>query len=130
MGYRLASSGSTTILGSPIVTNAETVICTTGFIILPVDNTPVILLWRWSITTAAATTSFQTRLRVGTTTAGTQVNQTDIMVPTAAQTNATGGGYLHQPGIAGPLQYSISVQSTAAGANHTVVDVCLIAMVL
>lgn len=130
MGVRLVSTASTTILGSPIVTNAETVIATSSLINLTLDFQQVLLVWRWSITTSAATISFQTRIRRGISTAGAQVNATDTMVPTAGSTNATGGCYVDTPGAVAGQQYSLSVQSVAASGNHVVTDVCLMVFAL
>lgn len=130
MGVRLPSVASTAIQNATITANTETVIAIITGIALPFDGAQVILLWRWSITTAVTTTSFNTRLRRGTTTADTQVNVSDLMVPTANQQNATGGAYLDNPGIRAGLSYALTVQSAGAGANHTVQDVALIAIVL
>lgn len=130
MGVRLGSSSSNTILGSPIVTTAETVIFTTPPVNLVQDNALILVFWEAVITLTAGTTACTFRLRRGTTTAGALVNVAQAITVTASTTIKFSGVYQDTPGIVAAQQYSLSATMTAAAANSTVNDGCIAAVVL
>lgn len=130
MGVHQSSVFTTAILGSPVVTNTETVIATLPPLNLPIDNAAVLIFGIVNIALATGTTSGAFRIRRGTTTAGTQVNAATSATETASTTIFQSVMYVDTPGIVAGQQYSITFQSVGAGANHTVNDVFMCAFVL
>lgn len=130
MGVRTNSISTSSILGSPIVTTAETIIATTGPLGLTIDNAEVLIWWMANITLTGSTTAFTARLRRGNALASTLVNVAQAVTAAANTTILINGCYRDTPGVVAGVQYSLSVQMTAAAANSTVNDVSLIAMSL
>jgi hypothetical protein len=130
VGVHAVSISSTTILNSPIVTTAETVICTTGPFGLPVDNALVIVMWYAIITLTAGSTAITMRLRRGNALTSAVVNVPTAQAVTASTVIQLSGTYVDTPGIVAGLQYSLTAQLTAAGANSTPNDICLTAIAL
>jgi len=130
MGVRFPSVASNTILNSPIITSAQTIICTTPPINEPVDNAQVLLWWWYNVTLGTTVTSITVRIHRGTATSGQVINVVSAFTATASTGVALSGCYFDFPGIVAGLQYSLDFQQNGAGSNATVNDVCMIAMVL
>lgn len=130
MGVRNASASTVTPLNQPIVTVAETVCLTTGPLGLVYDNAEVLLEWFVIVALTAGTTAITARLRRGASATSTVVDVPTAVTVTASTTVRISGCYRDLPGVAAGLQYSLTLQMTAAGANSTVNDGCLIAKVL
>jgi hypothetical protein len=131
MGVRFPSVASNTFIG-PLPANAtETVILTTPPINEPVDNAQVILLWFTSITAGTSTTSFQFKIRRGTTAAGAVILAgTCFVTVVAAQNYISSGCYFDFPGIVAGQQYSLTIIQGAATVGGTFLDGALMALVL
>lgn len=130
MGVRIASVVSNTILNSPIVTTAETVVVSSGPLGLAVDNAIVLITWEVVVTLTAGTTAITPRLRRGLGTTDTLINIAQAINVAATTTVKMSGSYRDQPGVAAALNYSLTLQMTGAAANSTPNDVCLTAFVL
>jgi hypothetical protein len=130
MGVRNASIGTKTPLNQPIVTTAETVCFTTGKIGLTQDNAQVLISYSAIITLTAGTTALTMRIRRGATATDTVVNVATAQTVAASTTVQVSGCYIDSPGVVDGAQYSLTIQATAAGANSTVNDGCLQAIVL
>ncbi len=130
MGVKNASVASTTIVNAAIVGNAETVVVTTPTLNLPLDGAMVFLFAMVLWTPGAGTTSSSLRLRRGTGTTGTVVNIPTAYVVVAAQTTYSVLLYPDTPGIVAEQQWSLTIGTAGATANHSVSDVAMIAMVL
>jgi hypothetical protein len=131
MGVRFPSVASNTFVG-PLPANAtETVILTTPPINEPVDNAQVLLLWFTSITAGTSTTSFQFKIRRGTTITGTVILAgTCFVTVVAAQNYISSGCYFDLPGIVAGQQYSLTIIQGAATVAGTFLDGALMALVL
>jgi hypothetical protein len=131
MGVRFPSVASNTFVG-PLPANAtETVILTTPPINEPVDNAQVILLWFTSITAGTSTTSFQFKIRRGTTITGPVILAgTCFVTVVAAQNYISSGCYFDLPGIVAGQQYSLTIIQGAATVAGTFLDGALMALVL
>ncbi len=130
MGVRFPSVSSNTILNSPIVTSAETVVVTTPPLNLALDFAQILLFWYIVLTVGAAGNAIIPRLRRGTTIAGTLVNVAFNQTAVAGNIVASSGSYADTPGAVAGQQYSLTMQVNAATANSTVQDVSLIAFAL
>lgn len=131
MGYRLASVFSTTFIGPLPAGAAETLVFTTPPISLPVDNTFVQLDFMCVILTGASTTALVYLIRRGTLVTSPLVTPTGIQDAAAAVTEVvTAGMWVDSPGAVGGVQYSLTVQQTAATAAGTFATGILRAAVL
>jgi hypothetical protein len=89
-----------------------------------------LLFWEVNFTLTAGTTFVTYRLRKGTAVTGTIV-LAESPVNVAASTSILGAGhFLDAPGLSAGVQYSLTMQLTAAGANTTINNGSLSAIVL
>ena len=130
MGVRYPTAFSTTIAGSPPASGAETVVCISAPLTIPLDFAQVLLFWYVSLTTGAGTTSLTWRLRPGTTLTGATINQAFGFVVTAATQTQASGCYVHTPGAVAGQQYALTLQGTGTTGAMSVNDVCLLALAL
>lgn len=130
MGVRIGSTATNTIANATITTTAETIAFTTGPMGLAFDNALVLVTWEVVVTLTAGTTAITPRLRRGSALTSTLVNVATAITVTASTTVKLSGHYLDLPGLAAGLQYSLTLQMTAAGANSTVNDGAMSAIVL
>src|SRR5262249_19992357 len=107
----------------------ETVVLTTPAINPPLDNALVLVQWYVIFTLTAGTTAMTLRLRRGSTTADTLVNVATALTVTASTVVQMSGCYIDSPGVTANMVYSVTLQATAAAANTTCNDGCLIATV-
>src|SRR5437868_6296431 len=128
MGVRLPSVVSTTILNSPILTTAETIVVTSPAINLSLDFQALLIFWYANIAAAASTTSVIARLRRGAALTGTVINVASLTVATASAGFSTSGCYVDTPGAVAGQQYSLTLALSAASANSAVNDVALVVM--
>ena len=130
MGVRFPSVASTTILASVPASGAETVICTTPPLTLPIDNAQVILLFSFECLVGTGTATETWRIRRGTTVAGAQVNVAGTFTIVGNNRWAMGAMYVDTPGAVDKQQYSLSLSGTATTGAWTTEDVCLMAFCL
>ncbi len=124
MGVRFPSVFSTTILNSPVVTTAETIVVTAPPFSPPIDSASVLIYAVVQDGGAASTTSTTLRLYRGTTTGGTLVGGA-MAQPWAAGAKFMTVYWVDQPPIVAGQQYSVSFQNAAATGNATIQSVLL-----
>lgn len=131
MGVRFPSVASTTIVNATLVTTAETVVVTTPPFNIPLDYAQIIVMaYAEVFPVGTTTTGIVAKLRRGTTTAGTQLGFNSGGTATPGAAWAWSMLYVDSPGVVAGQQYSVTLSQTAATANGTVLDVCLIAFAL
>lgn len=129
MGVRFPSVASNVVIGSPALA-AETIICTTPPLNIPLDFAQVLLFWYIFITIGASGTGLTLRIRRGTGLTGTQVNVTPTFSYVAGQNAGQSGCYFDTPGAIAGQQYTLTAQIPAGAAASAVGDVSLMALVL
>jgi hypothetical protein len=130
MGVRIGSAVAPfTVVVTPNL-NTETIVVTTGFIVTPQDNAQILLFWFWQCVPGTTSTAVQARLRRGAAVGSALVNQSVNQLTSAGAGIYMSGCYVDVLAAQGPVQYSLTYQSTAATVNGTVNDYALIAMVL
>lgn len=131
MGAKLPLVVSNTILGSPVVTTAETVICTSPPFSPPLDFAAILILVMLAFTAGASATSYGAKLRRGTTIAGAVVDRGFFNnLCTAASLVGSMLWYFDSPGGVGGQQYSLTLQMAAATGNTTINDVAMLVFAL
>lgn len=132
MGVRFPQVATTAFIAAPPASGAETVWMTTPPLNISLDFSQILLFWGGDITTGAGTTSFQTTVRRGTSTAGTQIYQTgQLPVATAGQHAFISGVFADVPGAVAGQQYSVSVTGNgttgawAAGGAQAMLAIAL-----
>lgn len=124
MGVRFPSVFSTTVLNSPVVTTAETIVVTAPPFSPPIDLGSVFIYALVVGGGAASTTNTTLRLYRGTTTGGTLVG-VPLISSWGAGTKFMSAYWVDQPPIVAGQQYSVSWQNAAATANETISAVTL-----
>lgn len=130
MGVRIGSVQNTTIVNATIVTTAETAIATSDPIGQAIDNAVILVLWYFLVTLAAGTNLLTWRVRRGSGITGAAINVPTGVTVTASTVVSFSGVYRDTPGVVAAQQYTLSLVCGAAGANATVNDVAIAAMVL
>jgi len=131
MGVRFPSVASTAIANALPATAAETVICVTPPLTIPLDFAQIFLSWMAAIQSQTGTTTLQMRIRRGITTAGALVGAALWSQQSGAGNNALMSGfYVDTPGAVGGQQYCLTCAQNTATVAGTVADVSLIAFVL
>jgi hypothetical protein len=131
MGVRLPSAATNTFIGPLPASAAETIVCTTPPLSLPLDSAQVFLLWFWSAIVGASSTFSQFNIRRGTSLTSPIVNAGIVAIAnTAANGIFASGTYFDLPGAAADIQYTLTVQQGAATAAGTFRDCALIAYCL
>lgn len=130
MGVRFPGSGSKVAVNSTIVTTAETVLFTAPLISPPLDNGQVIIVWYVFMIVGTAGTAVTVRIRRGTAITDTLINTGFAAVATAGNDFRTSGCIVDSPGVTGPIQYSVTVQQTAATGNGATSEGCIAAIAL
>jgi hypothetical protein len=130
MGVRFPSVFSTTVLNSPIVTTAETVVVTTPGLVPPLDGATVFLLWMTQVTVGASSTGMVMTLRRGVAVASPAVQQFNTIPMTAGAGGLGCGIFVDTPGSVTGVQYSLTLSMTAATGNTTVNQAALLAFAL
>jgi hypothetical protein len=130
MGVRFPGQGSTTIVNASVVTTAQTIICTTPPLNLPLDGALVMIFWWAVFATGSGVTSIIQNILRGATLTSTRINLGGSIAATASSNTNLSGSYVDTPGAVAAQQYSLALTQGAATGNGTVSDVCLIAFAL
>ena len=131
MGVRFPSVSSNVLVSGVLVTTAETVICTTPQLTLPLDFAQVIILFFCALTTGVGTTNINWKIRRGTTVAGAVVAGPGVNLTAAAGTNPyVSGVAVDVPGAVAGQQYSLTLTQFAATGNGAVDDAVMLAFAL
>lgn len=131
MGVRYPSVFSNTFIGPLPASAAETIVCTTPPLTLPLDGATVFLLWTFSVIAGTGNIFNSFNIRRGTTLAGTAVNAGAQAGPATAASGAMySGAYFDTPGGVAGQQYTLTVQQGGATAAGTFRDVSMLAFAL
>ena len=131
MGVRFPSVGSTVLSNALPASAAETVVCTVGPMLLPVDSAAVFLQFMFAANAGTNTTGFVARIRRGTSTGGTSIGaNTWSQAVTAGSQGVVSGCYVDTPGVVGQLFYVLTIIQTGATAAGSGPDVALLAFAL
>lgn len=130
MGVRFPSVASNALIGIYGATGAETIVCTTPPLVLPLDSAQVIILWYVSFATGTGTTAVQPVIRRGTVLTAPRINGAANVVVTAALDAELSGWYIDTPGVASGVQYSLSLFATGTTGAATGRDQAIMAFVL
>lgn len=131
MGVRYPSVFSNTLANALPASNAETVVCVTPPLTLPIDSAAVFLFAYISGVAGTATTQWVARLRRGTGLTGTVVQ---AVVP--AEAVVAGNNviltvlYFDTPGAVAGQQYALTISQTSATGAASGVDVAMLAFAL
>jgi hypothetical protein len=131
MGVRFPSVQTSTFVGPFPASNAETVVLVTPPLNLPLDLATVFIQWLLAFAGGTGVTSFQYRLRRGTTAGGALVTAgIQAMAATAGVNNFHSGVYFDTPGAVAGQQYALTVQQFTATGASTFNDGSMLAFVL
>lgn len=112
-----------------VTTTTELVACTSDFISTPRPGMTITLIATINLTVGTGTTSVSVKCRRGTTTAGTQVDETVTFNISAGNTDDLACSFQDTPGDVASQQYVVTVTQTGATGNGTVVHASLHALV-
>jgi len=130
MGVRYPSVATNVALNVLPATNAETIICTTPPLTIPLDFAQIIIFWFAQITTGTSTTSLQMRVRRGATLAGAIIGTGWTLTIGAALNALPNGCYIDTPGAVAGQQYTLTCSQQGVTVAGTLIDQCLIAFAL
>jgi hypothetical protein len=112
-----------------LTTTAETVIVSSNLTATPRDEAEVVVLAYAQLTTGASTTAVTARIRRGTATSGTLVNEANAeTIGPAAGSTAPYFAMFTEQRPASSLQYSLTLAQTAASANGTALQACILVL--
>ncbi len=130
MGVRFPSVQSNTLVNPNVGINAETIVCTTPPLNLPLDGALVLLFWFMVHTIGATAAQTNFRLRRGTAITGTLINVSQPVTAVAGNVVTASGVYFDTPGIVAGQQYSLTCIDPASTGAGAIQDACLIAFAL
>lgn len=130
MGVRNASVSTTAQINNTMSVAAETIVLTTPFISLPLDNAPVLIFWQFYATSGTNGTTLQLRIRRGATLTDTLVMTGAAFTAAAAAMFNCAGHFIDTPGVVGPVQYSVTAQNAGSTTTGGLFTGCMSAMVL
>lgn len=129
MGYRI-SSANAVLVNNAASLAAETIIATSNAVIQAGDGAAVLVLWYMTVTIGTAGTGLIMRMRRGPLITGPPLNGGPSLTVVAGNTVLLSGALPDLFVALGPVQYSITLQVTAATANSAVADVTLFTIAL
>ena len=131
MGVRFPSVQTNTFIGPLPASAAETVLCTTPPLSLPLDFAVVFLFWTFALTAGTGTTSVSFNIRRGPTITGALVTpNTWAQAIAAGALGLMSGNVFDAPGAVGGQQYSLTMTQNGATAAGTPGNVGLLAFAL
>lgn len=130
MGVRFPGAGNITLVTTTLVTTAETIVLTSQPLNLALDFEQVLILFMADILAGTNTTAITLRIRRGASLTGALVSTTLGGAATAGTSAMWSGCYVDSPGAIAGQQYSLTAQQTAASANGTVNDGCIVVVAL
>lgn len=112
-----------------LTTTAETVIISSNLTATPRDEAEVVVLAYAQLTTGTMTTAVTARIRRGTATSGTLVNEANAeTIGPAAGSTAPYIAMITEQRPTSSLQYSLTLQQTAANGNGTALQACILVL--
>lgn len=131
MGVRFPSQVTNAIISGLPASATETIIFTTGPLVLPYDNALVLINWSASILAGTGTTSLTYQIRRGPLLSAPSIFASSwVFTLTAGNSAVMSGFYFDSPGPATALQYSLTVVQNGATAAGTLRDGAVAAFVL
>lgn len=125
--------GATTFAADvSLVTTAETVVVSSDLLLTPFNTSRVVVIAWAQLTTGASTTAVTPRIRRGTTTSGTLVSEANAVTIGAAagSTEQFFAVAFEERGGTDRVQYSLTLQQTAASANGSALQGGIVVLVL
>jgi hypothetical protein len=118
---------SCTTTNVTLTTTAETVIISSNLTATPRDEAEVVVLAYAQLTTGAGTTAVTPRIRRGTATSGTLVNEANAeTIGPAAGSTAPYFAMFTEQRPTSSLQYSLTLSQTGASGNGSALQACML----
>lgn len=130
MGVRNASVSTTNQSNTTLNTSNETIVLTSPFISLPLDNALVLIFWQFYAASGTSGTTLTLRIRRGSALTDALVMSGQPFTAAAGATFNCAGHFIDTPGVVGPVQYTVTAQNAGSSTTGGLFSGCLSAMVL